>query len=191
MRNIGEGAKAALLETWTAAAQLVPANLKEEFILVGGTSMLVLGGTRATEDVDIAITGRSLDAFEKAALSNAKFKKGNMLDWVYETGPLCIKLEFLALGSEFVPKIRMLQPAMNGYRAGLADLALMKAHAARSRGEIYDLEDLEFILGKMAEGDENFQGFEMDDEDVRLLSQAAEEIGGPCVDLLKTLITRR
>jgi Nucleotidyl transferase AbiEii toxin, Type IV TA system len=56
MARIGAGQKAALFETFSAAVALLPQNLRNGLILVGGTSLLYLGSDRKTEDVDIAIT---------------------------------------------------------------------------------------------------------------------------------------
>ncbi|KIM44624.1 hypothetical protein M413DRAFT_442586 [Hebeloma cylindrosporum] len=38
-------------------------NLRRDFVLVGGTFLLSLGGNRKTEDVDIAVMSLSLHAF--------------------------------------------------------------------------------------------------------------------------------
>jgi len=60
MSSIGLGHKAALLEAFHAAVALIPLNLRQGLILVGGTALLSLGGNRKTRDVDFAVTAPSL-----------------------------------------------------------------------------------------------------------------------------------
>jgi hypothetical protein len=70
--DIGPGLKATLLEAFAAAAGLLSPTLQEKFVLVGGTSMLALGGKRKTTDVDIVVAAEALNAFQEAATKSIK-----------------------------------------------------------------------------------------------------------------------
>lgn len=83
MASIGFVAKAALFEAYAAAVQLLPSDLREQFVLIGGTSMLVLGGDRKTNDVDIEATPESLNAFAEAASTDPRFSQDAVSTWYY------------------------------------------------------------------------------------------------------------
>jgi len=78
MSSIGLGHKAALLEAFYAAVALIPLDLKEGLIFVGGTALLSLSGDRKTRDVGFAVTAPSLHAFFAAAANDSRFSKDNM-----------------------------------------------------------------------------------------------------------------
>lgn len=83
--------------------------------------MLTLGGTRWTEDIDVILTGQSLNNFEEAA---ARLSKDAMATWTYagstpKTRDICVWFEFLGMGDGFAPVIRVARPALGGFRAGL------------------------------------------------------------------------
>ncbi|KAI9858148.1 MAG: hypothetical protein M1813_007797 [Trichoglossum hirsutum] len=196
MTSIGPGLRAALLEAFTAAVELLPPALQERFVLIGGTSMLTLGGSRQTEDVDIAVTAETLNAFQEGAALDPRFSQDSILSWTYtsntpEASGICVALEFLEMGGGFVPEIRAARPTgLGGYRAGLAELVLMKAQALHSRELEGDRDDLRFLLGKMEASDENFQGVVMDDEDEDILKDAVASLGGRYSVLLEALLHR-
>ncbi|KAI9848469.1 MAG: hypothetical protein M1837_000264 [Sclerophora amabilis] len=177
---IGSGQRAALSEAYAAAVELVPVELRKSFILIGGASMVELGGHRNTQDVDIVATPEALDAFCTAAARDPRFSKGSTENWSYDCQAgaarnIRVPLEFLGMGGGFVPVIRAARPAqMGGFRAGLGELVLMKAHTADSRGEDKDLEDLRFLLEKMEGGDETFVGVQKDAEDLEILKDAVD-----------------
>jgi hypothetical protein len=148
--DIGPGLIAVLLEAFTAATGLLPPNLREQFVLVGGVSMLTLGGRRKTTDVDIVVTPEALNTFNEAAAIDPHFSQGTMNAWYYtSTTPgiegVSVAIEFLGMGSGFAPVICAARPTLGGFRAGLAELILMKAQALDSRGEERDHEDLCFL----------------------------------------------
>lgn len=196
MPQIGQGEKAALLEGFAAAAQLLPPASRKDFVLIGGTSMLTLGGTRWTEDVDVIVTGQSLNTFEEAAAGDPRFSKDAMATWTYagstpETRDICVWFEFLGMGDGFAPVIRVARPALGGFRAGLGELALMKARALENRGEDKDRTDLRFVLEKMEHSDESFAGVEMDADDLEILHAGVAELGGRYSILLNNQLRRR
>lgn len=163
MSIIGAGQKAALLEAFHSAAALMPENLRQDFVLVGGTSLLSLGGNRKTEDVDIAVTVPSLHAFFAAAANDSRFKKGSMDNWEYtSTDEIIVPFEFLIQGGGFAPVIRAAKEVDSGggggggVRAGLGELALMKARSWLGRDDDKDLEDFKFLLAKMDEAGVSF-----------------------------------
>ena len=99
MSIISAGQKAALLEAFHSAAALMPETLRSDFVLVGGTALLSLGGNRKTEDVDVAVTVPSLHAFFATAANDSRFKKGSMDNWEYtSTDGIIIPFEFLIQG---------------------------------------------------------------------------------------------
>jgi hypothetical protein len=154
------GQKAALLEAFCAAVALLPQNLRNGLILVGGASLLSLGGTRKTEDVDIAATAPALHAFYAAALHDPRFKKGAMDTWEYTSSSgISVPFKFLSQGGGYVPVIRAAREIIagaGGMRAGLGELAIMKARTWLARDEEKDLEDFKFLLTTMGEMEESF-----------------------------------
>ena len=97
MSVIGAGQKTALLEAFHAAVALLPQTLQNGLVLVGGVSLLSLGGNRKTEDVDIAVTAPALHAFYTAAILDARFKKGGMDTWEYTSGNgIIVPIELLS-----------------------------------------------------------------------------------------------
>jgi hypothetical protein len=196
MGDVGSNAKAALFEAFAAAAELLHPALRRQFVLIGGTSMLVLGSTRKTEDVDIAVTAEALYEFEKAAAPDSRFSQDAMLIWTYtgstpETRGILVGFEFLAMGGIFVPEIRAVRPALGGFRAGLAELALMKAYALDSRDEPRDRHDLGFLLEKMETSEETFRDVEVKDEDLKILKDMVASLGGRYSVLLESLLLVR
>lgn len=189
--DIGPGQKGAFLEAFRATVSLVPPHLRNELILIGGTSLLSLGGTRRTEDVDIAVTAAALHAFHGAALADPRFKKGAVDDWEYTSrSGIVVPLEFLAQGTGFVPVIRQAREidGGGGMRAGLGELAVMKARTWRARDWDSDLEDWKFLLGKMREVGEGFGELRLGDGedggDLEALTTTAEDAGSAYKALL-------
>jgi hypothetical protein len=185
MDEIGSGQKAALLEAFHAAVALLPQNLRRDFILIGGTSLLTIGSTRETRDIDVAVTGPSLHAFFAVAARDPRFKKGIMDDWEYTSNnDIIVPIEFLAQGGGFAPVIRQAREivAGGGMRAGLGELAIMKAKAWVQRDEKKDLDDFKFLLTKMEELGESFGVLELGDEvdmgDQEILTTAGRDVGG-------------
>ena len=158
--------------------------------------MLSLGGSRKTEDVDIAVTAETLDAFQEAAILDPRFSQDVMLSWTYtgntpETRGITVTLEFLAMGGGFVPEIRAARPiALGGFRAGLAELIVMKARTLDSRDEARDARDLRFLLEKMEGSDENFRDVELEEEDQEIMEDMVRRLGGRYPALLQTLLHR-
>lgn len=185
MSVIGASQKAALLEAFCAAVALLPQNLRNDHILVGGASLLSVGGTRKTEDVDVATTTPALHAFYAAALHDPRFKKGAMDTWEYtSSNGISIPFEFLLQGGGFVPVIKAAREitAGGGMRAGLGELAIMKARTWLARDEVKDLEDFKFLITKMEEMEESFEVLLPGDGegmgDLEALTAAGEDIGG-------------
>jgi hypothetical protein len=154
MSVIGAGQKTALLEAFHAAVALLPQTLRNSLVLVGGASLLSLGGNRKTEDVDIAVTAPALHAFYSAAILDARFKKGGMDTWEYASSSgIIVPIEFLSQGGGFAPVIKAAKEivAGGGMRAGLGELAIMKARTWLARDDEKYLEDFKFLLTKMHE----------------------------------------
>jgi hypothetical protein len=151
MPPIGHPLSTTLLEAFRAATALLRPTLHSSFILIGGAALLSLGGTRSTDDVDVAITTESLHAFYAAALLSPLFKKSTMDLWEYTspTTGLVVPFEFLLQGAGFAPIIAAPQqiPGGGGLRAGVGELVVMKARAWCAREEESDLEVLRFCLG--------------------------------------------
>ncbi|KAI9814523.1 MAG: hypothetical protein M1826_002196 [Phylliscum demangeonii] len=198
MKTIGANYQTALLEAYTASASLIPAALRPQFLLVGGTCMIALGSRRQTEDVDIAVSPAALDAFQTAAQLDARFSLGPLHNWTYTcqgpaTANICVGLEFLGLEGGFLPAIK--DPCAlvgGGFRPRIGELVLMKALAADSRGEDRDLHDLRFLLRTMMDDEgESFRGVEMDDHSRLVLkSVVADDLGGGYVQMLRELMNR-
>ena len=83
-----------------------------------------------------------------------------------------VPLEFPAQGKDFAPAIRGAKAfgSNGGVRAGLGELALMKAKTWLGRGEDYDMTDFRFLIAKMDEEGENFK-------DMVLAPGDGEELG--------------
>ena len=95
-----------------------------QHILIDGTSLLSLGGTSKTEDVDVAVTGPALHDFYAAAANDPRFQKGTMEAWEYTpSSGIIVPFEFLAQGTGFVPVIRAAREITGGggKRAGLGN----------------------------------------------------------------------
>lgn len=80
---IGSGQKTTLSEAYDAAVLLLPTSLRSEFFVIGGTSLILVGSHRKTEDVDFAVTAAALFAFEEASRNDTRFTKGSLADWTY------------------------------------------------------------------------------------------------------------
>lgn len=192
---IGPGHKAALLEAFRAAVTLLPPNLRNEFVLIGGTSLLSLGGDRKTDDVDIAVTAPALHAFYTAAAHDARFRKGPTADWEYTSSSgIVVPLEFLTQGGGFAPIVRAAREILGGggMRAGMGELAIMKAKTWLMRDERDDLDDFKFLLTKMRESGESFGELQPGDSeeigDEEALVSAAEDVGGPLEAMLLNML---
>ena len=167
---------------------------KDSF-LVGGASLLSLGGTRKTEDVDVAVTGPALHAFCAAAANDPRFQKGPMEAWEYTASSgIIVPFEFLAQGAGFVPLIRAAREitAGGGKRAGLGELAITKARTWLARDELKDLHDFKFLLTKMEEMGEDFPVLAPEDGeemgDLKTLTTAAEDAGWLYEGLLRRML---
>ena len=170
MSNIGLGQKAALSEAYTAAVSLLPLSLRAEFLVIGGASLILLGSERKTEDVDFAVSATALNAFEEAATTDPRFSKGAVANWTYSCQGEGIKdikvpLEFLQMGGGFAPKISIVKPVGEGFRGSMGELLRMKGNTYMSRGEVNDRKDFCFLLEKMEETEEGFEGVELEEED--------------------------
>jgi len=196
MAPIGAGQKAALLEAYAATVSLLPPNLQAEFPVVGGTSLLIVGSNRRTEDVDFAVSAAALHAFTEAASNDPRFSEGAVADWTYTcqgTGinDVTVSLEFLQMDGGFAPNIRVVKPVVGGgYRAGLGELARMKANTYMSRGGARDLEDFVFLLEKMEGTAEGFEGVELEEEDLENMEATAADCEGKHSDMLKKLLEK-
>ncbi|KAI9651424.1 MAG: hypothetical protein M1829_003014 [Trizodia sp. TS-e1964] len=197
MPTIGLGLLAALKEAFASAVDLVPQELRRDFILVGGTSLLYLGSDRATRDVDIAVRPAALHAFDEAASKDPRFHKTPMQTWEYKaTNDINIEFEFLEQGGEFFRLITAAREIVlgGGMRAGVGELAVSKARTYLCRGEDKDLEDFQFLIRKMRELGESFadvvfyEGDEGEMNDKEALKSVAEESGRAYVDLLQNLL---
>jgi len=56
-----------LIEAMNAASGLLDENVRKDFLIIGGAALVRYGSSRRTEDVDIAITAESLNAFTEMA----------------------------------------------------------------------------------------------------------------------------
>ncbi len=140
------GSKAALLEAYAVTVSLLPSSLRAEFPVIGGASLVILGSKRKTEDVDFAVSPAALFAFEEAACNHSRFSKGAVAEWTYSCQgegieEVKVSLEFLQMGGDFAPNIKVVKPVGEGFRAGMGELVRMKANAYTARGEDKDLED--------------------------------------------------
>ena len=161
--------------------------------MIGGTSLLLLGGSRKTEDVDFAVTAAALDAFEEAAHKDPRFAKGNAADWTYscqgeDIEGIQVPFEFLQMGGGFAPYIKVVKVAGGGFRASTGELARMKAKAYMSRCDDKDLDDFCFLLDKMEESGEGFEGVELDEEDLDSMAETAADCGRKYSEVLKELL---
>ena len=118
---------------------------------LGETALVIHGKNRSTDDVDFAITAESLSEFEIAAEDDHRFKNGSDGAWYYCCSGagiegISVKLEFLAIGGEFVPKIRSTKKigASGACVASLGDLAVLKAYTYLDRMDDKDIKDLVF-----------------------------------------------
>lgn len=196
MAPIGAGQKAALLEAYTATISLLPLSLQAEFLVVGGTSLLLVGSHRKTADVDFAVSTAALYAFIEAASNDARFSKGAVEDWTYTCqgiaiADLTVPLEFLELNGDFAPNIKVVRPVEGGgYRAGLGELARMKASAYMAREKLQDLEDFVFLLERMEETAEGFEGVELEEQDLENIKATLAECERKYSDILNKLLEK-
>ena len=106
---IAPNEKAAKLEAFHAALEIIPEEYRGSFVLVGGASLLTLGANGKTADVNIAVTAEALHAFFKfeAAESDPRFTKDFSDNWEYKSSfDTSVPFEFLIQGGGFVPILR-------------------------------------------------------------------------------------
>ena len=93
----------------------------------------------------------------------------------------------MAAGSEFGPaKLHGGQAFSGALLASLADIAIMKANAYRSRNEQHDLGDMKFALNKMVEKKETFAIYKFKEEELETINEVAAHHG--LEELLKKAI---
>jgi hypothetical protein len=77
-------------------------------------------------------------------------------------------------------------------RAGLGELAIMKARTWLARDEVKDLEDFKFLLTKMEEMEESFGELLIGDDeemgDLEALTTVGKDVGGAHEALLKKML---
>ena len=189
------GLRRALQEAVEAITQLVAAELRAQMPVVGGAALLLLGGTRRTNDVDFAVTTASLASFEASAATDARFVKGSVADWTYVCRgagieDLNVPIEFLLMGGGFVPVIRHVVPLVHGFRAAVGELARMKANAWAARESDQDLHDFAFLLACMDASGEAFADVALDADDNEDMTLTAEACGGSVPGLLRKWLGR-
>jgi hypothetical protein len=96
------GQKAAILKAYGATVSLLPSSLRAEFLVIGGTSLVILGSKGQTEVVDFAITSAALYAFEEATRNDPRFFNGTVAEWTYSCQAegiedVKVSLEFLQM----------------------------------------------------------------------------------------------
>lgn len=108
-----------------------------------------------------------------------------------EAEGISVKLELLEMGPDFAPTIKAIKPtSRGGFRAGLGELAKMKATTYMARDEAHDCEDFEFVVKKMIATGEGFEGVELEEDDRQDMQDTAKECGQVVRDQLKELINR-
>ena len=142
---------------------ILPRSLRPNFPVVRGASLAILGSLRKTEDADFAVFAAALASLEEAPSKDVRFAKGNVANWTYTCHgqgirDIKVPLEFLEMGGGFNPKIKVVKSVGQGFRAGIGELAKMKANTYEARAEDKDVEDLVFLLDKMAQTGEGFEG---------------------------------
>ncbi|MCJ1265549.1 hypothetical protein MMC22_005429 [Lobaria immixta] len=78
--TIGAGQKAALAEAYVAIISMLPTSLGNEFMGIGGYSLMSLG-SRKTEHIDFAVSANGLNAFEQAAKNDPRLHEGSIDEW--------------------------------------------------------------------------------------------------------------
>lgn len=193
MAPIGQGQLDALVEAYHAVISVLPSDLRKEFPLIGGASLLFIGGTRNTEDLDFAVSTNALHAFTIAAALDNRFTTDGKGTWTYHCTAahildLNVSLEFLSMGGGFVSKINVMVPIGDGFRASMGELAKMKAITYDERGERKDLVDFWFLIQKMEETGEGFGGVVLGEDEVEIMKDAAEEGEGNYAARLASLL---
>ena len=94
------------------------------------------------------------------------------------------------MGGGFAPNIKVVKPVGEGFRAGMGELVRMKANAYTARGDDKDLEDFRFLLNKMEETGEGFEGVELEEEDLENMDATAADCGEWYSVLLKELLRK-
>lgn len=136
--------------------------------------MVQCGSSRFTRDVDIAITPQTLQAFEEKAKSDPRFSLHADRHWAY-TGQglgvegLQVEFKFLAVGNEFVPRVRAITRFDSFWVASLADIAGMKARAYQDRDEDRDHEDLLFVLEEMKRAGQTLTQYGIEESEIAVI----------------------
>ena len=155
-----------VIEAARAVCGLIGRAYFGKFAVVGGAALLMHGAIIQTSDVDVGITGESLDAFERAARMDPRFTK--YLDgWRYTTSfGFDVGVDFLQIGGGCLHQL-------NGYCldddvpvATLTDLALSKGIAWVDRQENNDFRGLNYAVDGMARKGQNFKGLAEDGRDI-------------------------
>ena len=133
--------KRLLIETMTAASELISEDIRKDFLVIGGAALARYGSPRNTQDVDIAITPQTLGVFWDRAESDPRFSMHPDGRWVYTcqgTGVkgVAVEIEFLRIGGEFVPKLRGMTKFDSIWIASLPDIAIMKARSEEHTSEL-------------------------------------------------------
>jgi hypothetical protein len=169
-----------LIEGMTAASELISEDIRADFLIIGGAALIQYGSNRFTRDIDIAITPQTLHAFEEKARKDPRFKLHSDGHWAYtaqgsEVEDLVVEFEFLAVGNEFVPKMRGMTRFDPIWVAWLADIAVMKARAYRDRDEPRDKEDLLYVLGEMKKTGQTLGQYGVEESEITVIRSALSE----------------
>ena len=143
----------ALLDAFSAASDLVPPGLRQQFLLIGGAATIAHGEPRRrTTDVDIAGTAETLSflwAAAEAGIGGFQKGKDERISWLDPSRDWKVPIDICEQGGGWVPLLQSAHQFRNGYMATISDLLLVRATTVLDRGDIQDYEDFGFLLGIM------------------------------------------
>ena len=171
----------ACLDTYVAACDIIPHDLRHAFILIGGAGTIAHGAPeRLTEDTDIIANRRCMELLDDAAVNcRGGFHKstdGESILWdkLDRQGNFLfeVQVELLELGGQFVQWVPSVVSFRNGYVAALPELVRLRAVTVVDRGRPRDEQDLKLLLEMTAR-----RGLKLADVDPEELGILLEAVG--------------
>lgn len=146
-----------VIEAARAVWGLIGGAYVGKFAVVGGAALLLHGSTIQTSDVDVGITGESLNAFEQAARLDHRFTE-YATGWEFATSfGFSVHIDFIQIGGLILHQLRGYCLDSEVPVATLTDLALSKGIAWVDRLENKDLQGLLYAVEQMKVKGQNFR----------------------------------
>ena len=155
-----------IIEGARAVWSLVGQDYVGKFVVFGGAALLLHGARLQTRDVDVGITGDSLDAFERAARVDPRFREYPS-GWEYATSyGFNVHIDFVQISGGHLHQVEGYCLDKSLPVATLVDIALSKGITYVDRGEDRDMDGLLYAVEKMLIKGQNFKALNEEQREV-------------------------